>query len=181
MQLRTNLRLFVLAVSGAACALAQNPAPQTPAAPTPAAPPSGVFTVPTAPPAQATPFPPVDPANFTATTPTKQTVEDFLHAFWGYDSSRLWQIQAILPTPAQGVSRVLVLVKSANPGPKDQTAQLSFFTLPDGKFLVADSLLPFGSKPFEGYRQILESLFLSVELEVIALTRQRGSAQKEGP
>src|SRR5580704_6913450 len=157
MQLRTNLRLLVLAASSAACALAQNPAPQTPAAPTPAAPPSGVFTVPTAPPAQAAPFPPVDPANFTATTPTKQTVEDFLHAFWGYDSTRMWQIQAILPTPAPGVSRVLVLVKSTNPGPKDQTAQLSFFTLPDGKFLVADSLLPFGSKPFENYRQILQA------------------------
>src|SRR5580692_10769422 len=157
MQLRTNLRLFVLAVSSAACALAQNPAPQTPAAPTPAAPPSGVFTVPSAAPAQATPFPPVDPANFTATTPTKQTVEEFLHAFWGYDSSRLWQIQAILPTPATGVSRVLVLVKSANPGPKDQTAQLSFFTLPDQKFLVADSLLPFGAKPFEAYRQLLQT------------------------
>src|SRR5579862_4024950 len=86
MQLRTNLGLFVLAVSGAACALAQNPAPQTPSAPTPAAPSSGVLTVPTAPPAQPIAFPPVDPANFTATTPTKQTVEDFLHAFWGYDS-----------------------------------------------------------------------------------------------
>ena len=157
MQLRTNLRLFVLVVSSAACALAQNPAPQTPAAPTPASPPSGVFTVPSAAPAQVTPFPPVDPANFMATTPTKQTVEDFLHAFWGYDSTRLWQIQAIMPTPAPGVSRVLVLVKSTNPGPKDQTAQLSFFTLPDGKFLVADSLLPFGSKPFEGYRQILQT------------------------
>jgi protein-disulfide isomerase len=157
MQLRTNLRLFVLAISSAACALAQNPAPQTPAAPTPAAPSSGVVTVPSMPPAQAQPFPPVDPANFTATTPTKQTVEDFLHAFWGYDSTRVWQIQAILPTPAPNVSRVLVLVKSTNPGPKDQTAQLSFFTLPDGKFLVADSLLPFGSKPFEGYRQILQT------------------------
>ena len=103
------------------------------------------------------PFPPVDPANFTATSPTKQTVEDFLNAFWGYDPSRLWQIQAILPTPAPGVSRVLVLVKAANPGPKDQTAQLSFFTLPDGKLLVADSLLPFGSKPFQNYREILQA------------------------
>src|ERR1700741_410619 len=132
MQLRTTLRLFVLAVTSAACAPAQNPAPQAPAAPTPSAPsapsaPSGgVLTVPSAPAAPANPFPPVDPANFTATTPTKQTVEDFLHAFWGYDSARLWQIQAILPTPAPGVSRVLVLVKSANPGPKDkdQIAQL---------------------------------------------------------
>ena len=69
----------------------------------------------------------------------------------------MWQIQAILPTPAPGVSRVLVLVKSTNPGPKDQTAQLSFFTLPEGKFLVADSLLPFGSKPFQNYREILQA------------------------
>src|SRR5580700_8913000 len=162
MQLRTTLCLFVLAVANAAwlpAALAQNPVPQAPAAPPAApAPSGGVVTVPSGAPAPtSTPFPPVDPANFTATSPTKQAVEDFLHAFWGYDSSRLWQIQAILPTPAPGVSRVLVLVKSANPGPKDQTAQLSFFTLPDGKFLVADSLLPFGSKPFENYRQILQT------------------------
>src|ERR1700744_1573816 len=148
MQLRTTLGFFVLAV---ASAVAQNPAPP---APTPQAP------APQAPAPQAAAplnFPPVDPANFTATSPTKQTVEDFLHAFWGYDNSRQWQIQAILPTPATGVSRVLILVKAANPTPKDQMAQLSFYTLPDGKFLVADSLLPFGSKPFQNFRDILQA------------------------
>ncbi len=151
MHLRTTMCLYVLAMASAA-ALAQNGPPQAPA---PQAPP---ITVPSAPAAPAAPaFPPVDPANFTATSPTKQTVEDFLNAFWGYDPSRLWQIQAILPTPAPGVSRVLVLVKAANPGPKDQIAQLSFFTLPDGKWLVADSLLPFGSKPFQNYREILQA------------------------
>lgn len=156
MHLRTTISLYVLAIAGAA-ALAQNAAPQ---APTPQAPASSVPSAPAAPAAPVAPvapFPPVDPANFTATTPTKQTVEDFLNAFWGYDSTRIWQIQAILPTPAAGVSRVLVLVKSTTPSPKDQTAQLSFFTLPDGKFLVADSLLPFGSKPFQNYRDILQS------------------------
>jgi protein-disulfide isomerase len=148
MHLRTTMCLYVLAMASAA-ALAQN---GTPPAPAPQAPPSAVPSAPAAP-----AFPPVDPANFTATSPTKQTVEDFLNAFWGYDPSRLWQIQAILPTPATGVSRVLVLVKAANPGPKDQIAQLSFFTLPDGKWLVADSLLPFGSKPFQNYRDILQA------------------------
>ncbi len=150
MHLRTTVCLYVLAIASAA-ALGQNGTPQAPA---PQAPPS---SAPSAPAAPANPFPPVDPANFTATTPTKQTVEEFLNAFWGYDSSRVWQIQAILPTPAPGVSRVLVLVKSATPTPKDQTAQLSFFTLPDGKWLVADSLLPFGSKPFQNYRDILQT------------------------
>jgi protein-disulfide isomerase len=151
MHLRTTMCLYVLAMASAAT-LAQNGTPQ---APTPQAPPSAVPSAPAAPAAPA--FPPVDPANFTATSPTKQTVEDFLNAFWGYDPSRLWQIQGILPTPAPGVSRVLVLVKAANPGPKDQIAQLSFFTLPDGKWLVADSLLPFGSKPFQNYREILQT------------------------
>jgi len=91
------------------------------------------FTVPTPPPGPGDPVSPSRPGKLTATTPTKQTVEDFFARILGYDSSRLWQIQAILPTPAQGVSRVLVLVKSANPGPKGQTAQLSFFTLPGWK------------------------------------------------
>jgi protein-disulfide isomerase len=147
MQLRTTLGFFVLA---AVSAVAQDRAVQvpTPQAPTPQASPA---------PAQAAPtFPPVDPANFTATSPTKETVQDFLHAFWGYDTSREWQVQAILPTPAAGVSHVLVLVKATNAGPKDQIAQLSFFTMPDGKYLIADQLLPFGSKPFATYREILQ-------------------------
>ena len=112
---------------------------------------------PSAPAEPAAPFPPVDPANFTATSPTKQTVEDFLKAYWGYDTSRVWQVQAILPTPAPGVSQVIVLVKGNGGGAKEQTAQLSFFTLPDGKFLVADSILPFGPKPFQAYREILQA------------------------
>ncbi len=159
MQLRITTCLSVLAAASAVwlpSALAQNGTPQ---APTPQA--SRCDPVlrrrQRAPAEASAPFPPVDPANFTATSPTKQTVEDFLKAYWGYDTSRVWQVQAILPTPAPGVSQVLVLVKGNGGGPKEQTAQLSFFTLPDGKFLVADSLLPFGSKPFQPYREILQA------------------------
>jgi protein-disulfide isomerase len=154
MQFRTTLGFFVLAAASAA--LAQNPAPSAPSAPQ--APAAGSGPVMVGPVAPSTPFPPIDPANFTATSPTRETVEEFLKAYWGYDTTRIWQVQAILPTPAQGVARVLILVKSTTGAPKDQqTAQLSFFTLPDGKFLVADSLLPFGSKPFEAYREMLQS------------------------
>ena len=163
MQLRSTLGFSVLAIASAAWlpgALAQNPTPPAPAAP--AAPAAGSGPVTVGPIAPAPAFPPVDPANFTATSPTKQTVDDFLKAYWGYDSNRQWQVQAILPTPATGVSRVLILVKSAIPPPagapkEPQIQQLSFYTLPDGKFLVADSLLPFGSHPFENYRDILKA------------------------
>jgi len=158
MQLRTPTCLSVLAIATwLPAAFAQNAPPQAPTAQqAPAAPPSAP-TAPSEPAAPAPAFPPVDPANFTATSPTKQTVEDFLHAYWGYDSSRTWQVQAILPTPAPGVSRVLILVRATGGGPKDQTSQLSFFTLPDGKYLVADSLLPFGAKPFQSYRETLQA------------------------
>jgi len=155
MQLRTTTCLTVLALASAAwlpSAFAQNPTPPAPEAPQ--APAGGPVSV--GPSAVTTPFPPVDPANFTAASPTKETVEAFLHAYWGYDTSRVWQVQQIQSTPAEGVSRVVILVKSSG-GPKDQMAQLAFFTLPDGKFLVADQLLPFGAKPFESYRGILQS------------------------
>jgi protein-disulfide isomerase len=149
MQLRVLSCVIFLAA--ASVAFGQN-APQ---APSPAAP-AGVSP---APQETAAPFPPVDPENFTATTPTKQTVEDFLHAYWGYDDTRQWQVQAILKTPAEGVAHVVVLVKSTTPDPKqkDQTAQLAFYTLPDGKWLIADTVLPFGAKPFQANRDILQS------------------------
>src|SRR6202453_4492384 len=142
MQLRITTCLSVLAAASAVwlpAALAQNAPPPAPTPQAPAAtqaPGGSSAAAPAAPAETAAPFPPVDPANFTATSPTKQTVEEFLKAYWGYDSSRLWQVQAILPTPAPGVSHVIVLVKGTGGSAKEQqTAQLSFFTLPDGKLL----------------------------------------------
>ena len=44
-------------------------------------------------------FPKPNPANFTATSPTKEVVDAFLQANWGYDENRMWQVQAILKTP----------------------------------------------------------------------------------
>ena len=55
-------------------------------------------------------FPTPDPANFTASAPTKEVVNAFLQNNWGYDADRMWQVQAILKTPAEGVSKVVVLV-----------------------------------------------------------------------
>jgi protein-disulfide isomerase len=152
MHFRPTLCLSVLALTASAVALSQT----TPAASAPQAP-SGPLVVASGSPQAAPAFPPVDPANFTAKSPTRETVEQFLHAFWGYDDTRVWQLQAILPTQAEGVAHVIVLVRSTSGQNKDQTAQLAFFTLPDGKFLVADSLLPFGAKPFQAYRDLLKS------------------------
>jgi protein-disulfide isomerase len=107
-------------------------------------------------PAQLQPMPPPDPAYFTATTPTKDTVEAFLHASWGYDDNRIFQVQAIQTTAVPGISRVTVLVEEKGTQ-QTQPSALTFLTLPDGKHLIAnDEILPFGAHPFANYRDILE-------------------------
>jgi protein-disulfide isomerase len=101
------------------------------------------------------PMPPVDPNNFTATTPTVDTVNSFLKASWGYDPARIWQVQAIQKTTVPGLSRVVVLVEEKGSG-QQQPSPLSFFVLPDGKHLISDEVLPFGARPYEDYRTLLQ-------------------------
>jgi len=120
------------------------PADQQPAAP-PAAP------APSGPPV----FPKPDPANFTAATPTKETVDSFLEANWGYDTNRMWQIQAIRKTRAEGVSQVVVLIGDKTGKQRPQI--LSFFALPDGKHIISgDDIINFGPTPFADTRQQLQ-------------------------
>jgi protein-disulfide isomerase len=111
---------------------------------------------PTATPAPGTPmFPPTDASNFTAASPARETVEAFLKQSFGYDSDRVWQVQAIQPTPAPGVSKVIVLLtQKSNP---TQIANLSFFVTPDGKHLISDDVLPFGAHPWAEFRKLLET------------------------
>ena len=106
-------------------------------------------------PAAAPVFPPPDPANFTATTPTKETVEGFLHTSWGYDDSRIWQVEAILKTPVDGISKVILYVGDKT-GKQKPTA-VDFFVLPDGKHIIAaDDILPFGLTPYADNRAIAQ-------------------------
>jgi protein-disulfide isomerase len=128
---------------------------------------SGVCTVaavaqaaiPSAPKAQDVPanpnpvFGPVNPKLFTATTPTVATVNAFLNQQWGYDTARVWQVAAILKTQADGVSKVVVAVGEKGQGSK--ISQTAFFVLPDGRHAIADTVIPFGAKPFEDARAIL--------------------------
>jgi protein-disulfide isomerase len=100
-------------------------------------------------------FPPQDPRNFTAAAPTRDTVDAFLRQTWGYDPDRSWQVQAIQQTSAPGVSKVVVLVAEKN-NPQEP-GSLVFFTTPDGGYLIANDVLPFGAHPFDARRQVLQA------------------------
>jgi protein-disulfide isomerase len=120
-------------------------------------------------PAEAPVFPKPDPANFTAASPTKETVSAFLQSNWGYDESNIWQVQEIVKTPVEGVSKVIVLV--GDKSGKQKISGLVFFVLPDGKhIIVGNDILPFGEHPFAEAR---------AELQARADGPYRGSAMKD--
>lgn len=152
-------------------AVAQQQAPDTPKQVPPAPAQSGATNAqePAAPtPAQPPAFPAPDPKNFTASTPTKEQINDFLQASWGYDENRVWQIAAILKTPVEGLTKVVVYV--ADKGGKEKPGAFGFFALQDGKHIIAgDDVYPFGSHPYAENR---------TKLQAEANGPYRGSADK---
>ena len=102
------------------------------------------------------PFPPVNPKYFTADSPSVATVDSYLHAMLGYEPNRIWRVMAIQKTAAPGVVKVIAMVSDRAANAKVQTA--SFFVMPDGKHLVADSIVqPFGLDPFAENRALLRA------------------------
>jgi protein-disulfide isomerase len=145
--------------------------PQSAPAPSQSAPDqSGPVPAPSAPaPAGPPTFPKPDPANFTAVTPTKEEVNSFLQANWGYDDNRMWQVQAIFKTPVEGLSKVVIFIGDKTGQEKPQAVE--FYVLPDGKHVISgDDVLPFGAHPFADYR---------TELEQRADGPYRGAASKK--
>ncbi len=128
-----------------------------PAAPTHEVPPAPENLAPAAPaPTTAPVFPKPDPKNFTASSPTVETVNKFLQSSWGYDTNRVWQVQAILTTPVEGLSKVVVFIGDKTG--KQKPAALQFFALPDGKHIIAgNDIIPFGEHPYADARAKLEA------------------------
>jgi protein-disulfide isomerase len=130
----------------------------TPSAPAPAAP------------APAAPvFPKPDPQFFTATSPTIDTVNAFLEASWGYEENRVWQVEAILKTAIDGVSKVIVYI--GDKSGKEKPTVLQFFAMPDGKHIITgNDVIAFGEKPYADFR---------LKLQQEANGPSRGSASKD--
>src|SRR5665213_2460573 len=105
---------------------------------------------------KADPFPVANPKYFTAASPTVDTVNAFLKALWGYDTNRIWRVEAIQTTGAPGVSKVIVFLSDKSPNAKVQTT--AFFVTPDGNHAIAgDGVVPFGVSPFAALRKEMEA------------------------
>ena len=101
-------------------------------------------------------FPKPDPANFTVDSPTQDQVKGFLEASFGYDASRVFQVQAINKTILPGVSKVIILGGEKG---KADIGSYEFFVMPDGKHLISgNEILPFSDHPFAENRTALLNL-----------------------
>jgi protein-disulfide isomerase len=151
--------ITVVAVAQQQVPAAPTPAPSVQASPAKSATAAAATATqaPSAPaPAAAPLFPKPDPANFTATSPTKETINAFMEANLGFDDNNIWEIEAILKTGVEGVSRVFVLL--GDKGGKQKPYPFVFYTMPDGKHIIArDDLMPFGAHPFAENREILQA------------------------
>lgn len=83
--------------------------------------------------------------------PSEATVDSFLHQQFGYQEGLTWKISSIKPSPIPGLAEVTVILAS------QQGQQLSrFYVGADGKHALVGDIVPFGAKPFDPVKAILE-------------------------
>ncbi len=83
--------------------------------------------------------------------PSEETVNAFLHQWFGYDASLTWKISSIKPSEIEGLSEVNVVLS----GSQGQQA-LKLYVTPDGKHAVNGDIMPFGAHPFAATEKELE-------------------------
>jgi protein-disulfide isomerase len=83
--------------------------------------------------------------------PSEATVDSFLHQQFGYETDLTWKISSIKPSSVGGLAEVSVVLA----GPQGQ--QLTrFFVAPDGQHALVGEIIPFGARPFDPAKQLLD-------------------------
>jgi protein-disulfide isomerase len=83
--------------------------------------------------------------------PSEATVDSFMQQTFGYEPQVSWKITSIKPAPVPGLAQVDVVLASP------QGQQISrFYVTADGEHAVIGEIIPFGAKPFEAARKILD-------------------------
>jgi len=83
--------------------------------------------------------------------PSDATVDSFLQQTFGYEAQVSWKIASIKPAPVPGLAEVDVVLASP------QGQQISrFYVTADGAHAMVGEIIPFGAKPFEPVKKILQ-------------------------
>lgn len=86
-----------------------------------------------------------------ANLPSEATVDSFLQQTFGYQSDLSWKISSIRPAGVAGLAEVTVILASP------QGQQVSrFYVAPDGEHALVGDVIPFGARPFDPVKKLLE-------------------------
>jgi protein-disulfide isomerase len=91
------------------------------------------------------------PATPATNLPSDATVDSFLHQQFGYQPDLTWKISSIKPSIIGGLAEVTVVLASQQ---GQQVAR--FYVSPDGEHALVGEVIPFGAKPFDPVKKILE-------------------------
>jgi protein-disulfide isomerase len=83
--------------------------------------------------------------------PSEATVDSFLHQQFGYEADLTWKITSIKPSTVAGLAEVNVVLA----GPQGQQ-QTRLFVASDGKQALVGEIIPFGARPFDPAKKLLE-------------------------
>jgi protein-disulfide isomerase len=83
--------------------------------------------------------------------PSEATVDSFLHQQFGYQPGLTWRISSIRPSPMPGLAEVNAVLASE----QGQSAT-RFYVSRDGKHAVVGEIIPFGARPFDPVKKILD-------------------------
>jgi len=95
---------------------------------------------------------PAKPAGVAATTlPSEATVDSFLQQQFGYESDLSWKISSIKPAGVAGLAEVTAVLAN------QQGQQLvRLYVSPDGEHAITGEIIPFGARPFDPVKKLLE-------------------------
>ena len=94
---------------------------------------------------------PVGKSEAAANLPSETTVDSFLQQTFGYQTDISWKIASIKPAGNTGLAEVTVIIAN------QQGQQVShFYVTSDGTHAVTGDIIPFGAKPFEPAKKLLE-------------------------
>src|SRR6202140_4154228 len=83
--------------------------------------------------------------------PSEATVDSFLRQQFGYEADLTWKISSIKPSTIPGLAEVTVVLAS------QQGQQLTrFYVAPDGEHALVGDVIPFGARPFDPAKKLLE-------------------------
>jgi protein-disulfide isomerase len=90
-------------------------------------------------------------AGISMNLPSEETVNSFLHEWFGYDPSLSFKVVSIKPSEIEGLSEVNAVISTAQ-----GQQQLKLYITPDGKHAINGDIMPFGAHPFAATQKELE-------------------------